>query len=305
MRILLRVVWFFLLVGLATCALPEQLSAAQESDHHSAITVSLKPSRSQVAVGTAYGITAVIKNVSNDPIWMNTCFMTMTAPRELDPNGPEDWYAVVPFPGKTPNTEKNCIMEKLGGKSFALLPGSEIPAFWTANEKEHPNGREDKLIQPGGGILAAITFSPGKYNVQASVAYWDNKNDAEAGTPSHGSETSNLDVDFVASQRVILLGAVVGGLIAYILLRRKNLSRPHLNDGWRSAGEGVLTAILLAPTITVLLARVPDAAAFNFVKVNVGDFWGALAVGFLASASGTKILQKLSGASPTERRPQD
>ena len=47
---------------------------------------------------------------------------------------------------------------------------------------------------------------------------------------------------------------------------------------------------MLSSIVTILLARLSETQFL--VRVNVADLWGAIAIGFIASASGTAILQK-------------
>ena len=50
-------------------------------------------------------------------------------------------------------------------------------------------------------------------------------------------------------------------------------------------------SILLSVIITILLSRIAETQFF--IKVSVSDFWGAIAVGFLANYGGWAMLDKM------------
>ncbi len=86
---------------------------------------------------------------------------------------------------------------------------------------------------------------------------------------------------------------LLGGIFAYLLLPQV---RVHLRDS-RSAVQmlghigGLARAGLFAIVVTILLSRLADTQFF--VKVTVNDVWGAIAVGFVASVSGTNLINRL------------
>ena len=90
----------------------------------------------------------------------------------------------------------------------------------------------------------------------------------------------------VAPQWVILFGAVVGGLVAYFLLPNIRLKPNKIEV------LGLLTAALLSSIVTILLARLSETQFL--IRITINDFWGAIAMGFVASLSGTSILKRFS-----------
>ena len=50
-------------------------------------------------------------------------------------------------------------------------------------------------------------------------------------------------------------------------------------------------SVLLSVIITILLSRIE--AAQSLIKVNASDFWGGIAVGFLANYGGSALLSKM------------
>src|SRR3954469_19794008 len=68
----------------------------------SAIKITLIPSREQAVAGSYFGITARVENVSDRPVYFTTNSFSMTAPPELDSEGPADWkafFADIQLPG--------------------------------------------------------------------------------------------------------------------------------------------------------------------------------------------------------------
>ena len=112
---------------------------------------------------------------------------------------------------------------------------------------------------------------------------------ATVAATGHRSEIAEIKIAVTAPQSIVLVGAGIGGLIAYFLLPNVRL-RPH-KFGW----PDLAAAALLSTIVTILVSRISEA---QFpVKISVNDFWGAITMGFIAGASGTAILKKYTGGS--------
>ena len=110
---------------------------------------------------------------------------------------------------------------------------------------------------------------------------------ATVAATGHRSEIAEIKIAVTAPQSIVLVGAGIGGLIAYFLLPNVRL-RPH-----RFAWMDLAAAALLSTIVTILVSRISEA---QFpVKISVNDFWGAITMGFIAGASGTAILKKYTG----------
>jgi hypothetical protein len=57
--------------------------------------------------------------------------------------------------------------------------------------------------------------------------------------------------------------------------------------------------MLLGVIVAILLARLSDTDFI--IRTTVNDFWGAIAVGFIGTASGPTILQKFTNALRSSR----
>jgi hypothetical protein len=96
------------------------------------------------------------------------------------------------------------------------------------------------------------------------------------------------------------VGAVLGGLIFTVLSMVRgeenamNGASAGRSDTAKTLGKVVLILVgssLLSVIVTILLSRVEQTQFF--IKVSVSDFWGAIAVGFLANYGGWAILDKM------------
>ncbi len=64
---------------------------------------------------------------------------------------------------------------------------------------------------------------------------------------------------------------------------------------------GIFGAILLSAIVTILLSRISETQLL--IKVSIADFWGAIAIGFVANYLGARGLEKLlpqSGSSSAQ-----
>jgi hypothetical protein len=59
---------------------------------------------------------------------------------------------------------------------------------------------------------------------------------------------------------------------------------------------GAVGSILLSAIVTILLSWLSETQFL--IRVSINDFWGAIAVGFVANLPGIKILQTISGEAP-------
>jgi hypothetical protein len=54
---------------------------------------------------------------------------------------------------------------------------------------------------------------------------------------------------------------------------------------------GVLGAILLSAIVVILLSRISESQFL--IRITVADFWGAVAMGFIANYAGAELLKKI------------
>jgi len=263
------------------------------ASNKNALKITLKASRDQAIAGSDFGITAQIENTSDKAVYIAPASFAMTAPPELDSEGPRDWLAF--FPGVLtvsgqPYDETVIVIE----------PGYNISAFWSGNIQHS----QRQASQPGlllsfcgrfgidcPELIRGLGFSPGKYTLTIVGSYWDTYEGAKDKRIERHTQATELLEQINAPQSVILFGAAIGGAIAFLLLTKVQPSAP---TGWAQVRwiPGLLSAVLLSMIVTILLARL--AQSQFIISVTVNDFWGAVAVGFVVAASGPTILQKFT-----------
>jgi hypothetical protein len=276
------------------------------ASNKNALKVTLKASRDQAIAGSDFGITAQIENTSDRPVYIAPSSFAMTAPPELDSEGPRDWLAFFPGLLTIAGTQpQNTVI--------VLEPGSNISAFWSGNI-QHSGAHAPKtgllssacriVTYDCSDLIRSLSFSPGKYTLTIVGSYWDTYEGAKAKSIERHTQATELQEQINAPQPVILFGAAIGGAIAFLLLTKVQPSAP---SGWARVRwiPGLLSAVLLSMIVTILLARLSQSQFI--ISVTVNDFWGAVAVGFIIAASGPTILQKFTalvrGSTPASAIP--
>ena len=278
------------------------------TSNKNALKVTLKASRDQAIAGSDFGITAQIENTSDQPVYVAPASFAMTAPPELDSEGPRDWLAF--FPGVL-----SVSGQQYHDTVIVIEPGSNISAFWSGNiQHSQIQGPKPGLLLWActrfgidcPELIRGLGFSPGKYTLTIVGSYWDTYEGAKDKSIERHTQATELQEQINAPKSVILLGAAIGGAIAFLLLTKVQPSAP---SGWARVRwvPGLLSAVLLSTIVTILLARLSQSQFI--ISVTVNDFWGAVAVGFIIAASGPTILQKfttlVSGAASPPKPPSN
>lgn len=258
------------------------------ASNKNAMKITLTVSRQQAVAGSDFGITATIENISATPIYFVPGAFSMTLPPEIDSGGPRDWLAFFPGIIVPPNQSYEDTV-------IVLEPGSNISAFWagqrsTTFDVSPPTTTLGKLWGEFGDFTKALTFSPGQYSLAIVGSYWDTHEGAQLKSVEHHTQTAAVIETITAPQKVVLLGAAIGGLIAFLLL-----SRLYPTGAWANVRlmTGFISSVLLSTIVTILLSRLSQSQFI--VQVTVNDFWGAMAVGFLITAAGPAVLQRFIG----------
>ncbi len=165
-----------------------------------------------------------------------------------------------------------------------------------------------------------LFFSPGNYKISVILKYWICKRtndipckctndipyyvalspvDPTSSKYNYNVMTQDAVIHVSAPQSVILTGAAVGGLMAFIVLPTVRRPASQLADespagswGWYvQQGVSLIGAIAFAMMVTILLSRMSETQ--SFIKVDASDFWGAIAVGFVANYAGKAILRNI------------
>lgn len=297
------------------------------------VEITIEGTRSQFSAGTPIGVSAQIVNKLDKTIYLNEKFTVLNVPSEIE--GPFT-YADSRWPAFFPTATTPPTGPAL--KSIALKPGDAVRAFWLVSPKlvgeeyereqlfteglgSPPQTTMEKTnsIQrlPGrsqvkgyagigtafknilGEILTELNFvffTPGDYKLTVSVNFW--LHPLTALTDDYRIAVQTTTVRIVAPQSVILLGASIGGLIAYIILpqgrQRQTQNISHLGLFISKEILGILGAILLSAIVTILLSRISDTQFL--IRVSISDFWGAITIGFISNYLGYELLKKLIGA---------
>lgn len=188
---------------------------------------------------------------------------------------------------------------KLFNKVIRLEPGATTAAYWNGLTRTAPRGYLREYI-------SRLFIPPAAYTTTIVTSYWTTEQGARQQSTERGSQSNIVNINIVAAQTTIIVGSIIGGLFAYFLLPATRFFPVDLSAAkrWQQAllyTRSILVSILFSTIVTIMLSRLTDSQFI--IKVTVNDFWGAIAIGFIVSASGNSILRKLAGL-VTSSRPQ-
>jgi hypothetical protein len=272
---------------------------AQKPSTPSHLQITIETSRSRTSAGSSFGVVAQIKNVSSTTVYLK----------------PEDVLLILPPELHNPGSSFDCCSwagTTYSGAVLALKSSDNASIFWDpfVNYEAKNLSLLRHLATLVGTELHFIFFPPGDYKVSVSAKYWTDPKLPD-GDYRHQTETAIVTV--AAPQFVILFGAAIGGLIAYLILGPLGTGATQgTSDGNGSflasrvtratlkLFVGVLGSVLLSAVITILLARISETQFL--IRVTVTDFWGGVAIGFAANYAGAKILERIVGRAPAVKR---
>jgi hypothetical protein len=266
------------------------------------LKITLDTSRSPIAMDTEAGLSAEIKNVSSVPVTLfekETVFITMPEMR-IYGDSPNATLGCATFP-----TQGNVAAPKRSpdlGHDLLLQPGDSYRVFWDMTTNGCTGERQNKRrfwsepLRWAEEKWQRIAFKPGTYKFYMDVVVHPQDQ-----TPYH-SVTEGRDAQVSASQQMVLLGAFLGGLLAYIIKLYYGVGSQltvKMDDSlfkriigyteWLSAG-------LFGAAMAILASRLSDTFP---VKVSADDFWGAMTLGFVFQWLGVRLLEKLPGMGPS------
>jgi hypothetical protein len=293
------------------------------SIQESSLRLTARPSRTQDLPGLRFGIYADLENTSRIPLFLHPRYLTLTSPPELTYHD----QALVRYaycPGPPPDEYLVSPVEKL----IRLDPGDKITCFWDVVRRQLGAPKAPASAWPTWMEHAwfDLSFPPGQYTFVIVANYWVDPAQIPLLSPSplrskrtgpdqarptqevfvpdpsdpsreiftvaeirkisvgeHKTESSNVTVIVAAAEWVVLFGAMLGGAFAYALIPS---SRLYSGSTWK----GVFSAIMLSAIATILLSRLSETQFV--IRVTVNDFWGAVAVGFVAGSTGRAVLEK-------------
>ena len=284
-------------------AAPAPAAAAVASAPNAAfLKITLDPSRTPISMDTQASISAEIKNVSTVPVrlWENeTVFVSMPETRVYG-NPQETIQGCATFP-----TQGNVrpLARPARGYDILIQPDDTTRVFWDMTMNGCTGQPLPKLSLWGWPPhledwakekWQRAVFAPGTYKVYLNVVFYP-----EDKGPYH-TTTEGTEIQFSASQQMVLAGAFLGGLLAYVIKLYygvpSKLTVSMESPGWQKffGNTEWLIAGLTGAALVILASRLPDSFP---IKVTANDFWGATTLGFAFQWIGVKLLEKLPGMS--------
>jgi hypothetical protein len=262
------------------------------------VEIEIESSRTKPNAGNDLAIIAQLTNRSNQPVYLRPSDMKLILPPELQ--GPFTYSGSL----------EPVLTAKEASSVTSLQPNDALGVTWYANPTQGDSAksaagattnaaRRWTLWRRISSELDFMFFHPGEYKLVVVAPYWTG---SAAAPRSTRTATRSVVVAVSAPQFVILVGSAVGGILAYFVFpdvkRRRRVSREVSQSalqywGWRAFEEGaaVVGSLSLSIIVTILLSRLADTQFV--VKITVTDFWGAIAVGFVANYAGYKALERL------------
>lgn len=308
-------------VNLSSClnsALAQDSESSVSTVPSPLISIEIFTSREEVSAGAGLGISAKATNNSNTDIYLRESDFTVTLPTELESQFKSQTGYTSLFPTEPDYAdfwdESQPGQNRVDTDIIKLSPGDSYTSFWSPLESSTFNSPLEYNISLLVTELYHIFFQPGEYTITINTKYWTSPE-----LPDNGYRTTTKleRINVSAPQSIILVGAAIGGICSYAL---KRLSAPEekmspsnteakqteeLRKGKSvqkafytfssalSVSFDILGAILLSGIVTILLSRIADNTFL--ISVEVRDFWGAIAIGFVANYIGVSLLKRIIG----------
>jgi len=332
-----------LLSILAVCLLlySSYATAADSSDD---IEIKIESTTPRLTPGTGLGISAEITNKSQSIIYLYEKKITMYPPPQLvgsqDPTG---WYGFFPTEHKEEDSNSSNNDSKEEDDSYssyyevsiAIRPGKSYKVFWYYNPasdiiQKSEDKRSASIFFPFyryipeflkynsyliSSELRFLFFKPGDYPITVSANYWKSPpmpTEKQGARDLYYTKIQDKALTVYAPQSIIIVGAFLGGIVSYFIIpdsRRRLISSTPPSSSRNilaiiGLGSANITgAMLLSAIITVLLARVSETQFL--IRVTVADFWGGVAIGFIANYSGTELLNKIKNSATASNNQQN
>src|SRR5579863_3315150 len=282
------------------------------TSNNSPLDIKLETSRAQPTVGSGLGVQAIIKNASDVDIYVNESSVVLILPPEL--SGRSIYLNF--FPGLfathhlRPDKDNTKDIDDANVRSdIVIKPGDVYLVDWQTGDEDYSDLKDcekwpsilkhacpytPSFVLNTLHIVTTefnfIFFNPGDYKISIIAQYWT----SPGFKPNeYHTATQATTVRVAAPQSVILFGAALGGLIGFFIFPLLYAKRrpPRTGKTRAKTFAGLLGAMLLSMIVTILLARISETQFL--IRVTVADFWGAIAVGFVANYIGVKIFEKI------------
>lgn len=279
---------------------PTEPSGQTESQSETAVQkqlvrVVLATSRPEVTRNDeAFGVTADVTNVANEPVTLYAREVQLTIQPEATKS--QEAVALTSF---LPNTacsgagsKPQCDPSTETGSDtkITLQPGEHYVFFW--NDKNSVDIQECKLCWAK--LRQSLNFTPGLYSFVVTGKLHLNDSDG------YHTFAEAIPLKISLSQLAILIWAGLGALLAYLLVNFDpsgdigilwtTAGKPNVRSGFKII-RGLISAFLTGSILSIIANRLSDT---QFpVKVSVNDVWGSITVGFVFFFVGNKLLDKL------------
>jgi hypothetical protein len=262
------------------------------------IVIEVESSRPKLVAGEGIGIVGTIQNTSQSTVYVRELSLTMTLPVELEGSRDEVYGYPAYFPTEPHDSGKPYA--EYFGNVVAIKPGDRYAAYWTSTSmRSKTQSSSAYVFQQVTAQLQYLFFYPGEYKILVAAKYWT---DPKLPADGYRTVTRSATVSVGAPLVVILIGAALGGLVAYIILPKRALEPSRILPAWADSlfrhSVGVSGAVLLSVIVTIMLSRIAETQFI--ISVTVNDVWGAIVIGFVAQYGGMKLLEKLVPGKGTE-----
>lgn len=268
----------------------EPVDPASPAPNAGSLSITIDESRIPLVAGTSFSLSATLTNNTESTIVLNEEHLRLKVPAEIegsDATPASSWAGILLAADHSKATEQNPFAV------LALKPHQQTSVWWRWSRpltqcEENRTCTVSAVHKLYRTFADYVFFEPGPYRMTITANYGTEANP----TANVALETTTVNV--AAPQRVILMGAALGGLLAFLILpkARRRLAAGTKWHRFARAVAGPGGAMLLSVIMTILLARLSETQFV--IRVTVSDLWGAIAVGFIANYLGVEALNKIT-----------
>ncbi|MCI5107107.1 MAG: hypothetical protein MRY76_10375 [Pseudomonadales bacterium] len=246
-----------------------------------------------------------ITNRGSEPIWLVNVRSQLTIPMEIWGNTRQRALRINAFFTTTPQMNE-AVLRLEGGSSHSLVWFIEPTEISNDNEADTRPTSIQSLIRAesvkenaennSGRAFRFLTstfwrflfFRPDSYPLTANVHVWSvppeyNSSEEVQNIGDSTTVTASTVLEISPPQPVLMAGAMLGGIICFFL-RYVDRLREKEKINFKLLAFGLPSAMLLCMIGTVLLSRMGNS---DFpISIDVQDFWGAIATGFIIQLLG-------------------
>lgn len=322
---------------------PSDLGVGPESPNEPMeLDIELRLSRKVITAGEPWMILGEIHNRSHRRVWIADSYCTLTLAPELF-GEPSQESAQMLLPAVFPTTPIEDIEQVSIGPNETYeifwIPDNlsrQVQRDQKRREAEAASSRKEasyagaqaasperrsliwlQVLRIRSLIANYLFFQPGEYSISTVVHAWSeppvrhvSKTTQQAYLDLSKSSTFTAETRIAAqaSPIVLILGATIGGLLAFFIREFQIVGKSDekLFD-WQFLRARLLgflaslaSALFLTGTVIILLSRLSNTDFL--INVEISDFWGAIAAGFIIQWTGPELLSRLI---PSRRKKEE